>query len=86
MPPRTRLYRVVTETPAGWVWTCAWCHAEATAPAPSWDAAVDALMDTHTPQCAPYQRWFALYAVLQRRVDRRRRRIQDITPTQDTLF
>lgn len=50
-------YRVATETPDGWRWHCAWCHAEALACAPSWDAAVDALMDIHTPDCAPYQLW-----------------------------
>jgi hypothetical protein len=67
-------YRVATETPAGWRWHCPWCHGEAVDYAPSWDAAVDQLMDTHAPQCPPYQRWFALYAVLERRAEHRRKR------------
>jgi hypothetical protein len=68
------VYRVATETPAGWRWHCVWCHAEGVDYTMSWDAAVDQLMDTHTPQCKPYQRWFALYAVLERRAQRRRKR------------
>ena len=54
---RTWVYRVATETPAGWFWQCAWCQAEAEVPAPTWDAAVDALMDVHTLVCKPYQLW-----------------------------
>jgi hypothetical protein len=76
MVRKTRVYRVATETPAGWYWTCAWCFTTATTPAPSWDKAVDALMDEHTKACAPYQRWFALYAVLERRHGRRRKAAQ----------
>lgn len=74
---RTRVYRVVTETPQGWQWTCAWCFATAKDPAPSWDAAVDALMDQHAPTCKPYQRWLALYTVLERKQARRRTRARN---------
>jgi hypothetical protein len=80
----TITYRVATETPAGWRWHCAWCHAEAVDYAPTWDAAVDQLMDTHTPQCSAYQRWFALYAVLERRAARRRKRARTLRTTKDT--
>jgi hypothetical protein len=48
---------VATETPDGWQWTCAWCFETAVDRAPTWDAAVDALMDAHTPACRPYQLW-----------------------------
>jgi hypothetical protein len=41
----------------GWRWCCAWCGEVATAPATSWDAAIDALMDEHTADCAAYQLW-----------------------------
>jgi hypothetical protein len=69
------MYRVVTETPAGWRWHCPWCHGAAVDAAATWDTAVDQLMDTHAPQCPPYRRWCALYAVLERRTQRRRKRV-----------
>jgi hypothetical protein len=78
------VYRVATETPTGWRWHCPWCHGEAIDSAPSWAAAVDQLMDTHAPQCPPYQHWFALYAVLERRAARRRRRARTARTTKDT--
>lgn len=90
---RVRVYRVATETPDGWQWHCAWCHETSVDRAATWDAAVDRLMDSHTPECPTYQRWFALYAVLDRRAARRRKRAQKkrgvpagIDPDEPTLF
>jgi hypothetical protein len=51
-------YTPATLTPEGWLWRCAWCGQHATeAQASTWDAAIDALMDVHTPDCAAYQLW-----------------------------
>lgn len=83
-------YRVATETPDGWRWHCAWCHAEALAYASSWDAAVDALMDLHTPDCVPYQRW--IQGIERHRqqwvrpISRRKRGQKDETHSQLTML
>jgi hypothetical protein len=50
-------YTPATATPEGWLWRCAWCGQRASAADATWDAAIDAMMDSHTPACAAYQLW-----------------------------
>lgn len=86
MSQRTRVYRVVTETPEGSFWHCAWCHKEAKDAAPTWDAAVDALMDAHTPECKPYQLWIKSLKKRQPAPVTPQKRVQKKAPNQYTLF
>jgi hypothetical protein len=84
---RTRVYRVATDTPTGWYWTCAWCFTYAGAGAPTWEAAVDALMEDHTPVCAPYQVWVqGLKQRTQQWAHPRRPRVHNEDSKQDSLF
>jgi hypothetical protein len=50
-------YTPALATPDGWLWRCAWCGQVATDHEGTWDRAIDALMDDHTPDCAAYQLW-----------------------------
>jgi hypothetical protein len=68
-------YTPALARPDGWYWHCAWCGAVATDPEVSWDAAIDALMDAHTPDCAAYQMWLkAVNTGTKKKVRKRRKR------------